>query len=101
MAVRSGLAENWRNDRQTNGMVKDNVASMAGYYPADKPRWVLSLVIQNCRTSGGVTLPLAERIFEQVAAVESGSLKLDIQPLPPAQGHFNPVEPAGSTGTDD
>lgn len=100
MAVRSGTAQYWRNDPQTKEMVKDNVASVAGYYPADKPRWVLSLVVQNCRTSGGVTLPLAERIFEQVAAVESGNLKVDIQPLPPAQGHFNPVEPAGSTGAD-
>lgn len=100
MAVRSGLAQHWRNDRQSKEMVKDNIACVAGYYPADKPRWVLSLVVQNSRTSGGVTLPLAERIFEQVAAVESGSLKVDIQPLPPAQGHFNLVEPAGDTGTD-
>jgi len=76
IAGRTGTAQNWL----PNGR-KDNHVWFCGYAPTDKPRWALTVMVQGGHAGGTIAAPIAKEIFEQVAAIESGELEVDMTPL--------------------
>ncbi|WP_166442583.1 penicillin-binding transpeptidase domain-containing protein [Phragmitibacter flavus] len=73
IAGRTGTAQNWRPDGR-----KDNHVWFCGYAPAEKPKWALTVFVQGAHSGGSVAAPIAKRIFEDVAAIESGELEVDL-----------------------
>jgi len=87
IAGRTGTSQVWRSDGN-----KENQSWFVCYAPADHPRWALAVLVLGGKTGSGVAAPIARHILEQVAAVESGTLKVELKPLAPAKGHFDPIE---------
>ena len=68
--------------------MKDNRTWFMAFAPSENPQIAVSVVVANGEAGGKVSAPIARRIIEKSLAALSGNLKVDVQPLPPAEGHF-------------
>jgi cell division protein FtsI/penicillin-binding protein 2/beta-lactamase regulating signal transducer with metallopeptidase domain len=86
----TGTAQNWRMDK--GEAVRDNLAWFICYAPAEKPRWALAVLVQGGKGGGISAAPIARHILEQICAIESGTLKVEPQPMAPVKGNFDTVD---------
>jgi cell division protein FtsI/penicillin-binding protein 2/beta-lactamase regulating signal transducer with metallopeptidase domain len=90
IAGKTGTAQNWRTENGT--AVRDNHTWFICYAPAEKPKWAMAVLVQGGKSGGVSAAPIARHIFEQISAVESGTLTIEPRALPPIEGNFKPVE---------
>jgi penicillin-binding protein 2 len=90
IAGRTGTAQNWR--LANGGTVKDNHTLFIAYAPVEKPKWAICVLVQGGKSGGVTAAPIAAHILTQVAELEEGKRKVDVQPVEPIEGSFDPVE---------
>jgi penicillin-binding protein 2 len=76
----------------TGPLLKDNRAWFMSFAPSENPQIAVSVVVANGEAGGKVAGPIARRIIEQSLAILAGNLRMEVGPLPPAEGHFNKLE---------
>ncbi|RBP46205.1 cell division protein FtsI/penicillin-binding protein 2 [Roseimicrobium gellanilyticum] len=91
MAGRTGTAQNWRHDEKGNS-VKDNHTMFIAYAPVERPRWAICVLVQGGKGGGTTAAPIAAHILRQVAEVETGKRKVEVQPVEPIEGSFEPID---------
>jgi penicillin-binding protein 2 len=90
IAGRTGTAQNWR---LANGVaVRDNHTLFIAYAPVEKPKWAICVLVQGGKSGGTSAAPIAAHILTQVAEIEAGKRTVDVQPVEPIEGSFDPVE---------
>jgi penicillin-binding protein 2 len=63
---------------------KEHIAWFCCFAPFDHPKYVIVVMVQGGEHGGSVSAPIAAHILEQILAVESGKLTVDLKPLEPA-----------------
>jgi penicillin-binding protein 2 len=84
VAGKTGTAQFWR------GKIKDNHTWFICFAPYDKPRYVVCIFVQGGKSGGGVAAPIAQKILEQIFAMENGQ-EVKLQALAPAPGSFQQI----------
>ncbi|MEK0446622.1 MAG: Stage sporulation protein [Verrucomicrobiota bacterium] len=70
VAGKTGTAQFWR---EVNGKKeKDNHTWFISFAPYDAPKLAVCVFVQGAKSGGGVSAPIAQRIFEQGLALERG-----------------------------
>ncbi len=70
---------------------KDTIGWFCEYAPFEKPRYVVTVMVQSANHGGSVAGVASTHIMEQILAMEEGSYKVDVQPLTPAR-HPRPFQ---------
>ena len=60
---------------------KDTIAWFCSFAPYEKPRYVISVMVQGGKHGGGVAAPIASHILEQCLAMEQGNLTVELTKL--------------------
>jgi penicillin-binding protein 2 len=60
---------------------KDTIAWFCSFAPYDKPRYVISVMVQGGKHGGGVAAPIASHILEQCLAMDQGNLNVELTKL--------------------
>ena len=84
VAGKTGTAQFWR------GKIKDNHTWFICFAPYDKPRYVVCIFVQGGKSVGGVAAPIAQKILEQIFAMEKGQ-EVKLEALAPAPGSFQQI----------
>ncbi len=84
VAGKTGTAQFWRNG------IKDYHTWFTCFAPYDKPRYVVCVLVQGGKSGGSVPAPIAQKILEEIFAMEKGA-EVRLEPLAPAQGSFQPI----------
>ncbi len=63
---------------------KEHIAWFCCFAPYDHPKYVVVVMVQGGEHGGSVSAPIAAHILEQILAVDSGKLTVNLQPLAPA-----------------
>lgn len=90
VAGKTGTAQNWRRDDR-NVKVDDNHTWFISFAPYVNPRFACAVLVQNGKSGGACAAPLARRVLEQCLAIDKGSFQLAVDPMPPAEGHFQHI----------
>lgn len=88
VAGKTGTAQFFRSG------VKDNRAWFMGFAPYDKPRFAFCVMVEGAGSGGGaIAAPIAGKIIDDALKLDEGGALADlkIEPLPPAQGHFQTI----------
>jgi cell division protein FtsI/penicillin-binding protein 2 len=88
----TGTMVEYRKHPVQKEYVRDRNCWYVCYAPADKPRWALTVLVQQGRSGGDTSAPIAHRILQDVAAAEAGTLKVEPKALPPTPGHWESVD---------
>lgn len=64
---------------------KENIAWFCCYAPYDKPKYVVSVMVQGGKHGGSVAGPIAARILDQCLAMDQGTYTVKLEPLKPAR----------------
>jgi penicillin-binding protein 2 len=89
VAGKTGTAQFWRD---VNGKKeKDNHTWFISFAPYESPKFAVCVFVQGAKSGGGVSAPIAQRIFEQGLALEKG-FDPGLVALEPAVGSFAPIE---------
>lgn len=88
----TGTMVEYRKHPVQKEYVRDRNCWYVCYAPADKPRWALTVLVQQGRSGGTTAGPIAHRILQDVSAVETGTLKVEPKALPPTPGHWELVD---------
>ncbi len=84
VAGKTGTAQFWR------GKIKDNHTWFICFAPYNKPRYVVCIFVQGGKSGGGVAAPIAQKILEQIFAMENGQ-EVKLEALAPAPGSFQQI----------
>lgn len=85
VAGKTGTAQFWT---VINGVrSKDYKTWFNGYGPFDKPRYVVTILVEGGTSGGGTCGPIASRIFKRLAELEKGT-SMDMPYLSSAVGNF-------------
>ena len=103
VAGKTGTAQFWRSG------VKDNHTWFVSFAPYKDPRYVIVTFVQGAKSGGGVSAPVAAKIYDDIFKMENGGEVPQLAKLEPAKGNFRFVEsidfgrdvPAATTGGDD
>ena len=103
VAGKTGTAQFWRSG------VKDNHTWFVSFAPYKDPRYVIVTFVQGAKSGGGVSAPVAAKIYDDIFKMENGGEVPQRAKLEPAKGNFRFVEsidfgrdvPAATTGGDD
>jgi len=66
---------------------EDTIAWFVCFAPYDKPRYAVCVMVQGGEHGGSVAAPIASKILENIFAMENGTYKPELEPLPPAMQH--------------
>jgi penicillin-binding protein 2 len=78
-----------QKERSENGRtVDDNRAWFIGFAPYEKPKYAISVLVENGQAGGKVCAPIAKKIFEQAMALKEGQPPPAPQRREPVKGHF-------------
>lgn len=87
VAGKTGTAQFWRNGK------KDNHTWFISFAPYDAPRYAICILVQGAKSGGGVSAPIAAKIYDQLFAMEKDATKAPLlAKLEPAKGNFNFVD---------
>jgi penicillin-binding protein 2 len=88
VAGKTGTAQFWR---EVHGKKeKDNHTWFVSFAPYDNPKLAVCVFVQGAQSGGGVSAPIAQRIFEQGLALEKGYAP-PMERLVAAVGSFTPI----------
>lgn len=89
VAGKTGTAQFWR---EVGGKKeKDNHTWFISFAPYETPRFAVCVFVQGAKSGGGVSAPIAQRIFEQGLALDKG-YDPGLARLEPARGSFAPID---------
>jgi len=89
VAGKTGTAQFWR---EVNGKKeKDNHTWFMSFAPYDAPKFAVCVFVQGAKSGGGVSAPIAQRVFEQSLALSKG-VEPGLTWLEPAVGSFAQID---------
>ncbi len=81
-AGKTGTAQFWRSGK------KDNHTWFISFAPYDNPEYVVVVFVQGAKSGGGVSAPIAAKIFEGIQKYKSGEQDVQLASLEPTKGNF-------------
>jgi penicillin-binding protein 2 len=90
VAGKTGTAQKKRSE---NGhFIDDTRAWFIGFAPYEKPRFAISVLVENGHTGGSTAAPIAKTILEQAMALKEGQSAPAPQRRATVEGHFRLLE---------
>jgi penicillin-binding protein 2 len=80
-AGKTGTAQFWRSGK------KDNHTWFISFAPFDNPEYVVVTFVQGAKSGGGVSAPIAAKIYSEIQKYKNGEVPR-LASLEPAQGNF-------------